>query len=251
MFDKTTQSSSWSFHLRERVETLGPVSQTVDSSPHVVATLSVSQQSASPIFSGLILSFKNTIVTATMQHWSQCHNGESSTKSRQIKNIIKWSYYIINVVSMVLLGYWANIEPRAVIFDELNNKSSIFNCYFFKGFTFRTIKLFYATSLNSSATEKHMFQELIWVSSPFFFFFRGHWCHRSKNSSLEISSVILLLGGWLGGCWLGPFWLSLATGSRTHLAWPGTSGGQTHETPRRKSDSQGLCVIALHFRRSA
>lgn len=88
----------------ERVETLGPVSQTVDPSPHVGATLSMSQQSASPIFSGLIFSFKNTIATITMQHLSQCHNEDSSTESQQIKNIIKSSCYI-NVVSMMLLGY--------------------------------------------------------------------------------------------------------------------------------------------------
>lgn len=68
---------------------------------------------------------------------------------------------------MMLLGYWAQIEPRTVIFNELNNKSSIFNYYLFKGFTLSSQNLFsstchatklvYTTSLNSSATEKHMF----------------------------------------------------------------------------------------------
>lgn len=93
------------------METLCPVSQTVDSSPHLVATLSMSQQPASAIISAsssrktrIDFQFKNKIVTITMQHLSRCHNEESSINSQQIKYIIKYSYNN-NAVSMMLLGY--------------------------------------------------------------------------------------------------------------------------------------------------
>lgn len=64
----------------------------------------------------------------------------------------------------MLLVYWDKINPCALIFNEPNDKSSIFNYYLFNGFTlcsqtsfsstFCAMKLFYATSLKFMSNRK-------------------------------------------------------------------------------------------------
>lgn len=119
-------------------------------------------------------------------------------------------------------------------------KAAFFYYYLSKGFTSHAAKLFYATSLNSSAHVAGITMSFKW---SFFFFLGDIDVTTTKLYPWNIVCHSSFRGGGVGGCWLGPFWLSIATGSRTHLAWPATSERHTHtwNTPQEIWQPRVIC----------